>query len=125
MNFRRRTMKCKIGVVAALLSVAVLRPDMALSEPNKSKKNHAASEGEKQNDATVTVKIKIEAEGKPSLPPGSKIQWKGLDDRCRSGNDTKISLEPDEPTSVDLPVCEIQIMVLITDFETKKVNVNL
>src|SRR5262249_8225340 len=112
-------MKYKMGILAALLSLVVLRPHVAIAQDeNKSKKNHAVREHEKLNDATTQVKLKISAEGKSSLPSASKIGWEGLDEGCRGANGQK-TLESNGATSLILPVCRVQLMFFITDFDTK------
>ncbi len=121
-------MKCKMGIPAALLFLAFLRPAVAMALPqeeaNKSKKNDAAKGDEKKNDATARVKIKISAEGKSSLPSGSKIEWQGIEETCKDVTG-KRRLESSGATSVSLPVCKVKLMVFITGFDTKAVTVDL
>ncbi len=83
-------------------------------EANKSKKN----------DAAARVKIRISAEGRSSLPSGSKIEWQGLEESCRKATGRR-NLESNGATSVSPPVCKVKLMVFITGFDTKAVTVDL
>ena len=117
-------MKCKKGILAALLSLVVLHPDVALAQDeNKSKKNHAAKAHEKP-DNTAQVNLKISAEGKSTLPLDSKIEWAGLDEGCRSATGQQ-KLDSNGATSLILPVCRVKLMFFITDFDTKALELDL
>lgn len=121
-------MKCEIAVPAALLFLALFRPAVGITLPqdeaNKSKKNDASKTGEQKTSSTVKVKIKISAEGKASLPPGSKIEWQGIEETCKNVTGRN-RLESDKPTSVNLPACKVKLTVFMTGYDTAAVTVDL
>ncbi len=103
---------------AAWLLAALLLPVAARSLPQQESNSDA------DEPATVSVKIKVTAEGKSSLPSGSKIEWKGAEESCK-GSAGRKNLETSETTRVSLPVCKVRLLVFITGFETKAVTVDL
>jgi hypothetical protein len=120
-------MKCKIAVPAALLLLALLRPAVGIALPqdeaNKSKKDDASKTDEKKNSSTVKVKIKISAEGRSSLPSGSRIEWEG-EGTCKNVTGRN-RLESDKPTSVNLPACQVKLTVFMTGYDAAAVTVDV
>jgi hypothetical protein len=117
--------KYRIGVFATLL-LASSRPGIALPQDQAKKitMSEAASTNQKKSGSTVSIKLKIFAEGKPSLPSGSRIAWQGVEDRCRNVTGNKY-LELDGTTTVNLPVCKTRLTLFVTGFSTQAVVVDV
>jgi hypothetical protein len=73
----------------------------------------------------ITVRVKVSAEGRSALPAGSTIELKGDDPACGNLTRPEQSLEPDETTFPDLPVCKVKFRIYITSFDVKAVSVDL
>src|SRR5262249_23025649 len=76
------------------------------------------------DDKTASVKLMVSAEDHPTIPSGSKIQWEGSGDGCRTVAGEQ-SLRPTDATPLTLPVCKIRLTIFITGFTTKAVTVDL
>lgn len=119
-------MKHRVGVFAALLLLTLSRPAVGLPQDqvDKSKKNEAPKTDEKKNNSTVSVKIKISAEGKSAIPSGSWIEWEGIGESCKNVTGEQ-NLRSTEATPVSLPVCKVKLTIFITGFNTTAVTVDL
>jgi hypothetical protein len=122
-------MKCKMVIPVALLFLAVLRPAVAIAvlqdEADKSKKNDAPKTDEKKNSSTVSVKIRISAEGRTALPSEARIEWQGIEETCKNVTGGK-RLDSNE-TSVNFPtnLCKVKLTVFMTGYDTAAVTVDL
>jgi hypothetical protein len=118
--------KQRFGIVVALVLLVLSRSAFVLPQDkiNKSKKEEAAKTAEKKTNSTVTVKIKVSVEGKSSLPSGSRIEWRGVPESCKSVTGMK-NLGSDGAVSLNLPTCKVKLMVFITGFDTKLVTIDV
>jgi hypothetical protein len=121
-------MKCKISSLAAILSLTLMLlavgSAVAQEEKDKPKNNDSPKTEEKKSNSTASVRIMVSAEGKSSLPSGSRIEWKSLDDNGEGAAGTK-NLESSGATSLSLPVCKVKVWVFVTGFDTKAVMLDL
>jgi hypothetical protein len=121
-------MRCQIRILTTLLVLASLHAPLgsAVSQeaPDKSTKPDASKADEKKNNSLISVQIKISADGKPSLPSESKIQWSGADDACKQKLEEK-SIGPGGVTTVTVLPCKIKVLIMITGFDTKTVTLDL
>jgi len=113
-------------VVAALLLLALSLPAVARpqEETDKSKKQEPATTEEKKSSPTISVPIKMSAEGKSSLPSGSNIEWEGVGKSCSTETGKK-NLNSDGLTVVNLPACTVKLVIFITGFDTKTVTLDI
>lgn len=119
-------MNQKARVFAALLLLTFSRPAIGLpqDQEDKSKKAEVPQTEEKKNKSSVSVKIKIVAEGKPSIPSGSKVEWEGVGESCKNVSGEQ-NLRSTEATPLTLPVCKVKLTIFITGFNTTAVTVDL
>ena len=121
-------MKCKIARFAEVLFLALMLAGVgdafAQEEADKAKKNDSAKTEEKKSNSTASVKITVSAEGKSSLPTGSKIEWKSLDDNGKSAAGVK-NLDSNGTTPLSLPICKVKVWIYITGFDTKAFTLDL
>ena len=120
-------MRCKVGIPVPLLLLMLLPPvTIAVPQgvPDKSNKGDTSKTDDKKNNSSLNIQIKISLDGKPSLPPGSKIQWSGEDNTCKQTKGEQ-PIGPGDVTSVEVRACKINILIFITGFETKKVTLDL
>jgi hypothetical protein len=120
-------MKCKIGIPVSLLLLTLLpSATIALPQdvPDKSSKGDTSKTEDKKNNSSVSIQIKISVDDKPSLPPGSKIQWNGEDNACEQTKGEQ-PIGPGDVTSMEVRACKINILIFITGFATKKVTLDL
>jgi hypothetical protein len=76
------------------------------------------------DDRTANVRLMVSAEDRAAIPAGSKIQWEGTGDGCRT-DPIEQSLRPKDATPLTLPVCKVKLTIFITGFATKAVTVDL
>jgi hypothetical protein len=102
--------------------VAVAAP-VPQDEPGKPATSPARKPADKK--AKINVHIIVSAEGKDTLPSGSKIDLLGNEPACEDVQRLKHSIGPDGATFPDLPVCKVKLKIYITGFDTKTVVVDL
>lgn len=110
-------MKCKIGIPASLILLALLLPPVAVPQQAPARPN---TENKK-----VSIRIKITADDKPSLPSGSKIQWNSEDHACKQTSGDPQPIGPGDVTFLSVRLCRINILIFITGFDTKMVTLDL
>jgi hypothetical protein len=113
-------MNTRIAVLASMIFLALGLPHAprALADPEGSQESEAPKEEKK----TASLKIQVSAEGNSSLPAGSKIEWRNLEDEQEGG---VRNLEPEGTTPMSLPVCKVKFWIYITGFETKSITLDL
>jgi hypothetical protein len=100
----------------AAFSIAVAAP-RSQDDSGKSKKAETSQ-------PSITVHIKVSAEGANPLPDQSSVQLKGSGD-CGTLS-RKGELDADgKATFSGLPVCKVTLRIFITGFETKSKDVDL
>lgn len=121
-------MKCKIEIPVALLSLVLLLPPITIAfpqdAPDKPNKDDAPKTDDKKHNSTASIQIKFSAEDRASLPSGSKIQWNGEDNTCKQVKGGQ-PIGPGGVTSLEVPVCKINILIFITGFNIKTVTLDL
>jgi outer membrane protein assembly factor BamA len=127
-------MKYKIGILATLLCLVLFHLAVAIvipqDEPNKprngdTKKTQDNPTPRVGSDATVSVRIKVSAQGMRTLPAGSTIQLKGNQDTCKEAVEREQPIQAGEATFRDLPVCRVKLWIYITGFDSQTVKVDL
>ena|SRR5215475_1355914 len=118
-----------MGIPASLLLLATLCPNDAVgsrqAESTKPSESEPPKTSESQPALTASVKVKVSAEDRSTLPSGSRIEWQGLEGRCGTAIGRK-TLDPNGAmTSVTLPVCKVRLTIFITGFDTKAITVDL
>jgi hypothetical protein len=120
-------MKCKVGIPVALL-LLMLSPPATIAVPqdvpDKSNKGDTSKTEDKKNNSSFSIQIKFSVDDRPSLPPGSKIQWNGEDNTCEQTKGDQ-PIGPGGVTSMEVRACKINILIFITGFATKKVTLDL
>jgi hypothetical protein len=74
--------------------------------------------------STITLRIEVSAQGMDMLPTGSSIQLKGDDGTCKQLEQEQ-SINSDQATFTNLPVCKVKLRIYITGFDGKTVLVDL
>lgn len=105
---------------AAPLSVA--KPHE--NEPPADTKPAEAAPAEAKPLARSTVDIEVSAEGKETLPSGSRLDWSGVDPECKKETGNR-RLEASGPTTMSLPACSVKLTLFVTGFDTKQVLLDL
>jgi hypothetical protein len=92
-------------------------------EPPKPESTETKKTVEKKTN--ISVHFTVEAEGKSSLPTGSKIDLKGDARACKNLKRLQQHLGSDGATFPDVPVCKVRLWIYITGFETKTLSLDL
>ncbi len=110
-----------------MLCVALLRPAAAIPVPQEEPVKPENGEAQKTaaKKTRITAHFTVSAEGKSTLPPGSKIELKGDAASCKNLLRPPQHLGPEGATFPDLPLCRVKLWIYITGFETKIVSVDL
>jgi hypothetical protein len=110
-------MNCQMRILAATLMLTSWCPVAAQST------------GDKPSESVVNVKIVVSAEGKPSLPVNSKVQWEGVGDTCKDVPRGLQALHQtgETPLSLDtsLKACKVKLLIIVTGFNVQSVTVDL
>jgi hypothetical protein len=104
-------------LIASAVSAATALPAQERGEGPRLADSHA-------DDRTANVKLMVSAEDKPAIPSGSKIQWEGTGDGCRT-EPIEQSLRATDATPLTLPVCKVKVTIFMTGFPAKAVTVDL
>jgi hypothetical protein len=110
-------MSYKTVIVMTLISLAAVRPTPVRAFPQNPQDDTARPE------TTVTIHLKISAEGMDRLPAGSTIELKGDPATCKEVRRTQ-NIQSGEATLPDIPKCKIDLRFLITGFDTQVLTVD-
>src|SRR2546422_5862291 len=120
-NLQKNTMKYKIGI-PTLLCMVLLRFAVGISfpqdEPSKPENGRIKKTDDKKAtkpsaNATITVHVKISAEGMETLPTGSTIELRGDEQSCKNVH-RESNIKSDEVIFLDLPMCKVRIAIYVT-----------
>jgi|SRR5215467_13531961 len=121
-------MKRKIGIPASLLLLTLLLQINTIARPqdppDKPNKGDAPKTEDRTHNSTASIQIKFSAENKAELPSGSRIQWNGEDSSCKQTKGGQ-PIGAGGMTSLEVPVCKINILIFITGFNIKTVALDL
>ena len=94
--------------------------------PAEGKQTGVETTAKHDSDSTITIDIKVSAEGIETLPQGSTIELKGDDESCKDLRRPEEPIGPDgEVAFSDLPVCKVKLSIFITGFDFKTTVVDL
>ena len=116
-------MKFKTRIPTLILCVALWHVAGAVPVPQDEPGNPGTSHAKKP--AKINVHIIVSAEGKDTLPSGSKIDLLGNEPACEDVQRLKHSLGADGATFPDIPICKVKLKIYITGFDTKTAVVDL
>lgn len=126
-------MSTKSVITTMLVFMALLRPDSPMAfrqnEPNKksgtAKADDKKKDKKKQTAAPLTVHVKLLVESMTTVPSGSKIEFKGTEEACRTFQTPLTPIGANGITFDNLPRCKVDMNVFITGFATKNKPVDL
>ena len=125
-------MKYRIGILTMLLCLSVPRLATGTStsqdenKPANSDAKHTTPDSKTKKpglNSTISLHIKISEQGK-ALPVGSSIELKGSHETCGNVERTQ-TIQLGEVTFPDLPVCKVQLRIIITGFDVLPISVDL
>jgi hypothetical protein len=119
--------KFKTRIPILILGVALLQVAVAVPVPQdeQGKPETSAAKKPVEKKAKISVHIVVSAQGKDTLPSGSKIDLLGDEPTCEDVQRLQHSIGPDGATFPDLPRCKVKITIYITGFDTKPAFVDL
>jgi hypothetical protein len=100
--------------------------DSKAGNPDKTEEKKSGNVDKPGTASTITLQVKISAEGKHQLPSGSRVELKGDDDTCKKVSRPVQNLETEGVASFPgLPACRVRLSIFVTGFQWKSVPVDL
>ena len=109
-------MTSRSGIVAVGILLLLSSASDAGSPQQSNSQRAAARE--------IAFSVLVSADGKPTLPDNSKIEWKGTGEGCTDENGSQ-SLHASGETRLTLRVCKLRLLIFITGYNTKQVLADL